>query len=398
VLNGKKILIGITGSIAAYKTAQLVRLFIKSDTEVRVVMTPSATEFISALTLSTLSKNPVLSTFTSGENGNWNNHVELGLWADVFIVAPATANTIAKMSRGMSDNLLVATYLSARSPVFIAPAMDLDMYQHASTRENIKQLQEQGCKMIDAEFGELASGLTGTGRMAEPETIHDVIKNFFLEDLPLKDKRVLVTAGPTHERIDPVRFIGNHSSGKMGVAIARRLKSKGAHVDLVLGPVSQSFDFTDLNVTHVVSADDMFEKASELFESSDIAVLAAAVADYKPTSVSGKKIKKSEGGLEIMLTETPDIAKSLGSVKRDNQVIIGFALETDNEVENASKKLVSKNFDMIVLNSLRDAGAGFGHDSNKITIIGKDNNLKEFELKSKDEVAADIVDAIVDII
>jgi len=398
VLNGKKILIGVTGSIAAYKIAELTRLFVKSDAEVRVIMTPSASDFISALTLSTLSKNPVLSTFSSGENGEWNNHVELGLWADVFVVAPATANTLAKMAGGISDNLLVATYLSARCPVFIAPAMDLDMYQHASTKENFKQLGEHGVHMVDAEFGELASGLTGTGRMAEPETIHQSIADFFGKELSLSGKTVLVTAGPTQEKIDPVRFIGNHSSGKMGVAIARRLQDEGANVRLVLGPVSQSFDLSGLHVSHVVSADEMFEMAKSLFDSSDVTVLAAAVADFKPQSTSGSKMKKSDGTLEIKLTQTPDIAKSLGSLKRENQIIVGFALETDNEIENATKKLASKNFDMIVLNSLNDPGAGFGLDTNKVTIIKKDNKPKEFELKSKEDVAADIVNSIIEII
>ncbi len=398
MLNGKKILVGVTGSIAAYKIAELVRLFVKSDAEVRVIMTPSASDFISALTLSTLSKNPVLSTFTSGEDGEWNNHVELGLWADIFIVAPATANSIAKMARGISDNLLIATYLSARCPVCIAPAMDLDMYQHPSTKENLQHLDAHQVRIIDAEYGELASGLTGKGRMAEPEAIHQFVEEFFDKGLPLNGKTVLVTAGPTQEKIDPVRFIGNHSSGKMGIAIARKLRMEGAKVHLVLGPVSQSFDLTGLNVSHVVSADEMYTAALALFDSADVAVLAAAVADFKPESASGSKIKKSSGGMDIKLTQTTDIAKELGTLKKENQRIVGFALETDNEVENATKKLESKNFDMVVLNSLNDAGAGFGHDSNKITIIKKGNKLIEFELKSKEEVASDIVNSIVEII
>jgi len=399
VLSGKKILIGVTGSIAAYKAANLVRLFVKSGAEVKVVMTPSASEFISALTLATLSKNPVISSFTDGEKGEWNNHVELGLWADVYLVAPVTANSLSKMANGISDTLLVATYLSARSTVFIAPAMDLDMYQHSSTQKNLKILQqEQHVHVIEAEFGELASGLTGTGRMAEPETIYNVIDDFFNKDLPLSGKKVLVTAGPTHERIDPVRFIGNHSSGKMGVALAKRLQSNGAEVELILGPVAKSFDLSGINVTQVVSADEMYEKAMMLFSTTDVAVLAAAVADYKPTNVSDKKIKKTDSGLDIQLTMTPDIARSLGKVKRDDQCIVGFALETDNEIENATSKLKSKNFDMVVLNSLRDTGAGFGHDSNKVTIIRKDNKITEFELKSKEEVAKDIVDAIIEMI
>ncbi len=399
MLSGKKILIGVTGSIAAYKAANLVRLFVKSGAEVKVVMTPSASEFISALTLATLSKNPVISSFTDGEKGEWNNHVELGLWADVYLVAPVTANSLSKMANGISDTLLVATYLSARSTVFIAPAMDLDMYQHSSTQKNLKILQqEQHVHVIEAEFGELASGLTGTGRMAEPETIYNVIDDFFNKDLPLSGKKVLVTAGPTHERIDPVRFIGNHSSGKMGVALAKRLQSNGAEVELILGPVAKSFDLSGINVTQVVSADEMYEKAMMLFGTTDVAVLAAAVADYKPTNVSDKKIKKTDSGLDIQLTMTPDIARSLGKVKRDDQCIVGFALETDNEIENATSKLKSKNFDMVVLNSLRDTGAGFGHDSNKVTIIRKDNKITEFELKSKEEVAKDIVDAIIEMI
>lgn len=395
MLSGKKILIGVTGSIAAYKAASLVRLFVQSDAEVKVVMTPSASDFISALTLSTLSKNPVLSQFTSGQEGEWNNHVELGLWADVFLIAPLTASTLAKMATGQSDNLLVATYLSARCPVFVAPAMDLDMYQHPTTKTNFDTLKTQGVQIIDSTYGELASGLVGTGRMAEPEALFEAIFQFLSGDQPLSGKKALVTAGPTHEKIDPVRFIGNYSSGKMGVAIARELQRQGAEVVLVLGPVTESFDLSDLEVRHVVSADEMHQQALEAFPDVDIAVLSAAVADYKPKDASDQKLKKKDDELDIKLAPTPDIALSLGEMK-ENQVVVGFALETNNALQNALEKKEKKNFDLIVLNSLEDKGAGFGHDTNKVTIIGTDNNSSEFELKSKKEVAHDIVQAIID--
>ncbi|MCH7513026.1 MAG: bifunctional phosphopantothenoylcysteine decarboxylase/phosphopantothenate--cysteine ligase CoaBC [Bacteroidetes bacterium] len=396
MLNEKKILIGVCGSIAAYKTAYLIRLLKKQHADVRVIMTPSASGFITPLTLSTLSKNPVLTRFTANDQGEWNNHVELGLWADVFVIAPASANTLAKMANGICDNLLLAVYLSARCPVYVAPAMDLDMYKHASTQTNMRKLQESGVKMIDAEYGELASGLTGTGRMAEPENIVSIINDFFSSGRLLQGKKALVTAGPTYEKIDPIRFIGNHSSGKMGVAIARQLMAYGAEVKLILGPVNDFFDLENISVSNVTSADEMYELAKEQFTGADITVLAAAVADYKPRIFADSKIKKNKDNLTLELTKTPDIAASLGKKKSDGQIIVGFALETDNEFENARKKLYSKNFNMIVLNSLNDPGAGFGHDTNKISILDKDNNTREYELKSKTGVAKDIVDAIVE--
>ena len=395
-MNEKKILIGVCGSIAAYKTAYLIRLLKKQHADVRVIMTSSASGFITPLTLSTLSKNPVLKRFTANDQGEWNNHVELGLWADIFVIAPASANTLAKMANGICDNLLLAVYLSARCPVYVAPAMDLDMYKHASTQTNMRKLQESGVKMIDAEYGELASGLTGTGRMAEPENIVSIINDFFSSGRPLQGKKALVTAGPTYEKIDPIRFIGNHSSGKMGVAIARQLMAYGAEVKLILGPVNDFFDLESISVSNVISADEMYELAKEQFTGADITVLAAAVADYKPRIFADSKIKKNKDNLTLELTKTPDIAASLGKKKSDGQIIVGFALETDNEFENARKKLYSKNFNMIVLNSLNDPGAGFGHDTNKISILDKDNNTREYELKSKTGVAKDIVDAIVE--
>ncbi len=395
-MNGKKILIGVCGSIAAYKTAYIIRLLKKQHADVRVIMTPSASGFITALTLSTLSKNPVLTRFTVGDQGEWNNHVELGLWADVFVIAPASANTLAKMANGICDNLLLAVYLSARCPVYVAPAMDLDMHKHASTQANMRILQESGVKIIDAEHGELASGLTGIGRIAEPESIVSIIDDLLSSGSPLQGKKALVTAGPTYEKIDPIRFIGNHSSGKMGVAIARQLMAYGAEVKLILGPVSNLFNLEGINVSNVTSADEMYELAKEQFAGADITVLAAAVADYKPRISADSKIKKNKDNLTFELIKTPDIAVSLGKIKSDDQIIVGFALETDNEVENARKKLFSKNFSMIVLNSLNDPGAGFGHDTNKISILDKDNNTREYELKSKTDVAKDIVDAIVE--
>lgn len=396
MLNGKKILIGVCGSIAAYKTAYIIRLLKKQHADVRVIMTTSASDFITALTLSTLSKNPVLTRFTVGDQGEWNNHVELGLWADVFVIAPASANTLAKMANGICDNLLLAVYLSARCPVYVAPAMDLDMHKHASTQANMRILQESGVKIIDAEHGELASGLTGIGRIAEPESIVSIIDDLLSSGSPLQGKKALVTAGPTYEKIDPIRFIGNHSSGKMGVAIARQLMAYGAEVKLILGPVSNLFNLEGINVSNVTSADEMYELAKEQFAGADITVLAAAVADYKPRISADSKIKKNKDNLTFELIKTPDIAVSLGKIKSDDQIIVGFALETDNEVENARKKLFSKNFSMIVLNSLNDPGAGFGHDTNKISILDKDNNTREYELKSKTDVAKDIVDAIVE--
>ncbi|HNF82160.1 MAG TPA: bifunctional phosphopantothenoylcysteine decarboxylase/phosphopantothenate--cysteine ligase CoaBC, partial [Cyclobacteriaceae bacterium] len=367
MLQGKKIVLGITGSIAAYKSAVLTRLLVKAGAEVKVVMTDSAKTFITPLTLSTLSKNPALSEFIKDESGQWNNHVDLGLWADAMIIAPASANTIAKMASGRCDNLLMAVYLSARCPVFLAPAMDLDMLQHDATKENLKKIASFGNRILDPAYGELASGLVGTGRMAEPEEIVAEIEEFFLNSNALKGKNVLVTAGPTHEAIDPVRFIGNHSTGKMGYAIAESLANLGAHVTLVSGPTAMHTSHPQVSVKKVMSAEEMYEACVAVFPQADIAVLAAAVADYRPTVKADQKIKKKDENLTIELTKTRDIAASLGKLKQKNQVIVGFALETEHEQDNALKKLESKNFDLIVLNSLNDAGAGFGHDTNKIT-------------------------------
>jgi phosphopantothenoylcysteine decarboxylase / phosphopantothenate---cysteine ligase len=396
MLTGKKILLGITGSIAAYKSAVLTRLLVKAGAEVKVVMTETAHEFITPLTLSTLSKNPVLSTFVKDSSGQWNNHVDLGLWADAMIIAPASANTIAKMANGLCDNLLLAVYLSARCPVFLAPAMDLDMLQHPSTQANLQKIKQFGNHLIDPAFGELASGLIGTGRMAEPEEILTHLTHHFQNKKKLSGKRVLVTAGPTYEAIDPVRFIGNHSSGKMGFAIAEALADQGAVVNLITGPTQQHTNHPGISVKKVVSAEDMYIACAGLFPETDITVLAAAVADYKPLEKAEQKIKKKDETLSLTLTKTQDIAASLGKLKHNGQVMVGFALETENEQANALKKLESKNFDLIVLNSLNDKGAGFGHDTNKITIISRQNKSVSYDLKNKKEVARDIVQAIID--
>lgn len=395
ILSGKNILLGITAGIAAYKSANLVRLFIKAGANIKVVMTPASKDFITPLTLSTLSKNPVHSSFTNEEDDNavWNNHVELGLWADLFVIAPATANTLSKMANGVCDNLLLATYLSAKCPVYFAPAMDLDMYKHESTIRSFEILKSYGNVMIPATSGELASGLVGEGRMAEPEDIRAFIENDILEKLPLKGKKVLITAGPTHEAIDPVRFIGNHSSGKMGFEVAKAAANFGANVTLIAGPTNESVDHDLINVIPVLSASDMFEAAHSAFEDVDIAILAAAVADYKPRYVSDTKIKKKEGTFTLELEKTKDILKSLGAIKT-NQFLVGFALETNNELENAKSKLKSKNLNLIVLNSLKDDGAGFGGSTNKVTFITNDDEVIQHELKSKVEVAEDILNQI----
>lgn len=393
MLQNKKIVLGVCGSIAAYKAASLVRLLKKAEAEVKVVMTASASDFITPLTLSTLSKNPVYSNFIKNDAGEWNNHVELGLWADLILIAPASANTIAKMAHGQCDNLLLATYLSAKCPVYVAPAMDLDMYKHPSTIANINTLKQYGNTIIDAEYGELASGLVGAGRMAEPESIINFL-NSKVKKKALTGKKVLITAGPTYEAIDPVRFIGNHSSGKMGYALAEILADEGATVNLVSGPTNLSISHPNIQKISVTSAEEMYQASAELFKKMDIAVLAAAVADYKPDVVADQKIKKSDSNLNIQLTKTKDIAAELGRLKQNGQLMVGFALETENEEANAQKKIQSKNFDFIVLNSLNDKGAGFGHDTNKITIIDKQNKIRKFELKSKKEVAQDIVDTI----
>ncbi|MGB0891486.1 MAG: bifunctional phosphopantothenoylcysteine decarboxylase/phosphopantothenate--cysteine ligase CoaBC [Flavobacteriaceae bacterium] len=396
VLSGKKVLLGVTAGIAAYKTANLVRLFIKSGAEVKVVMTPASKDFITPLTLSTLSKNPVHSTFYEKEDENelWNNHVDLGLWADVFLIAPATANTLSKMTNGTCDNLLLATYLSAKCPVYFAPAMDLDMYIHPSTKTSLEKLQSFGNILIPAASGELASGLVGEGRMAEPEDIVSFIEKDIVSKLPLRGKKVLLTAGPTYEAIDPVRFIGNHSSGKMGFEIAKAAANLGAEVILISGPSHQKVNHSFIKRVDVKSADEMYNAAHQYFNESDIAILSAAVADYKPKNVANQKIKKKDATLQIELTKTKDILASLGAIKKD-QFLVGFALETNNELENAKGKLQRKNLDAIVLNSLQDKGAGFATDTNKVTIIDKDLNEVPFKLKSKKEVAIDIINEII---
>lgn len=392
LIDGKKIILCITGSIAAYKAASLVRLFVKANADVRVIMTPSACSFITPLTLSTLSKHEVHTEVSDGNS--WNNHVELGLWADAMIVAPCTATSLGKMANGIADNMVVATYLSAKCPVYIAPAMDLDMWKHPSTKNNIKKLESFGNEIIPVGDGELASGLTGEGRMAEPEEIIEFMIAAFSKEQDLVNKRILITAGPTYEAIDPVRYIGNRSSGKMGVAIAESCANRGARVELVLGPSKLSIDHPNINCTRIQSAEEMFQAAVTVFDKCDAAVMAAAVADYTPKTVSDIKIKKKDGDLTIPLERTKDIAGHLGSIKKD-QVLVGFALETNNEVENANRKLQKKNLDFIVLNSLNDKGAGFQHDTNKIKIFKKSGESIEYELKSKSEVAEDIVNELV---
>ena len=382
------IVLGVTAGIAAYKTPQLVRLLTKKGYNVRVILTENAKEFVTPLTLNTVSKNPILTSFSSPE-GDWHSHVELALWADAMLIAPATANTIAKMAHGVCDNLLLATYFSAKAPVFIAPAMDLDMYAHPTVTENLAKLASYGNHIIPATYGELASGLVGQGRMAEPEDIVLFIENTITENLPLKGKKILITAGPTYEAIDPVRFIGNFSSGKMGIALANEAVRQGAEVHLVLGPSSEKNIHSQIHLHRVVSAQQMYEAAVTEFPTCDIAILAAAVADYTPETVAPEKIKKKGGNLSLTLVPTVDILASLGKIKT-TQTLIGFALETENEVANAQTKLEKKNLNGIVLNSLRDAGAGFGTDTNKVTFITKETQIS-FPLKTKEEVAKDIL-------
>jgi phosphopantothenoylcysteine decarboxylase/phosphopantothenate--cysteine ligase len=396
VLNGKKILLGISGGIAAYKTASLVRLFIKAGAHVQVIMTPASKDFITPLTLSTLSKNAVYSSFydKEDENEKWNNHVELALWADIMVIAPATANTLSKMTNGTCDNLLVAAYLSAKCPVYFAPAMDLDMYKHPSTTENFDLLTQYGNTIIPAETGELASGLSGEGRMAEPENIIAFIEADLNRKLPLKGKKILITAGPTYEAIDPVRFIGNHSSGKMGFDIAECAANLGATVILISGPTNCKVIHSAIQLVPIVTAHDMYVACHTYYCDVYVAVAAAAVADYKPKHISSQKIKKADDNFTIELEKTKDILKSLG-VKKKNQFLIGFALETENEIENAKLKIQKKNLDLIVLNSLRDEGAGFGKPTNKVTFIDKYYAIEALPLKSKEAVAADIVDKII---
>ncbi len=397
MLKGKKVLLGVTASIAAYKTAELVRLFKKEGALVRVIQTEASLDFIAPLTLATLSENPVLTKMVDPDSGEWSNHVELGLWADIMVIAPLTANTMAKMKSGECDNLLLATYLSAKCPVFFAPAMDLDMYKHPSTKANISTLQEYGNTLIPSGFGELASGLVGEGRMAEPSEIIESIIAKLNNDLPLTNKKVLITAGPTHESIDPVRFIANRSTGKMGIALAIEAANKGALVSLVLGPTHLECNHSNINVYKVITASQMYEQVNAYFSTSDIGIFTAAVADYKPVFVAKNKIKKSDNNLNISLEKTVDILAQMGNKKSDKQFIVGFELETDNEVENAKDKLKRKNLDMIVLNSLNNKGAGFQHNTNKITIIDKANNISNFELKDKIEVAKDVIDKIIEL-
>lgn len=398
-MNNKKILIGVSGSIAAYKIATLVRLLIKQGAEVRVVMTPSATQFITPLTLATLSKNPVHAAVAS--DASWNNHVELGLWADAFVVAPASANTLAKMANGLCDNMLLATYLASRCPVFIAPAMDLDMWEHPATQHNIQRLANfKNHHLIPIGEGELASGLVGKGRMAEPEEILHFLAQFFQnnERLPLRNRHILITSGATIEPIDPVRFISNHSTGKMGAAIADVCASLGAKVTVVQGAAAIRPTHSTIKTIIIQSAQDMYEAANEQFVKCDIAILAAAVADYTPVEVADKKIKKKTPTFNIELKKTTDIAAELGKQKRENQYLVGFALETNDALEHARKKLTNKNLDFIVLNTLEDKGAGFGHDTNKITLLDKAGEMRQFELKSKQEAARDIVQKLIEII
>ena len=397
MLQHKKIVLGVCGSIAAYKSAYLIRELVKRGAEVKVIMTASASDFIHPLTLATLSKNPVLTEFITNEQGEWNNHVELGLWADLMIIAPTTANTIGKLSNGLCDNLLCATYLSARCEVMIAPAMDLDMYEHPSVVSNIERLVSFGNQIIEAEYGELASGLIGKGRMSEPEHIVEFIETHFKKKSQLVNKNILITAGPTYEALDPVRFIGNHSSGKMGFALAKSCLDNGAQVTLVSGPTIQQLSHENLEIINVSSAEEMLSSCLQVHSKTDISIFCAAVADYRPKNIAEQKIKKSENSLTIELIKNPDIASELGKLKKLNQIHVGFALETNNEEVNAAGKLKKKNFDMIVLNSLNDSGAGFKGDTNKISII-EENNIHKFELKSKTEVAKDIVNKIIETI
>jgi phosphopantothenoylcysteine decarboxylase/phosphopantothenate--cysteine ligase len=399
MLQGKKIVVGVSGSIAAYKAAYLVRLLVQAGAEVRVMLTNGALEFVTPLTFSTLSKHPVHSDFTENKNsGEWVNHVELALWADLMILAPLTAGTLSKMAHGQCDNFFMAVYMSTRCPVFFAPAMDHDMFLHGATVENIEKLIQFGHHLVAPGEGELASGLIGKGRMAEPEEIVAYVVSTLTAQSPLHGKRVLVTAGPTYEAIDPVRFIGNHSSGKMGFALAETLASMGASVTLVTGPTHLTLHHPLIHRIDVTSAQEMLEACQPIFESSDVAVLAAAVADYMPEVALQEKQKKNDEKWTLSLVRTPDIAVALGTAKRENQYLIGFALETNDEIANAKAKLERKNLDLIVLNSLRDAGAGFGTDTNKITLIWPGNKTHEFGLKAKSDVARDIANAIVELI
>lgn len=396
MLRGKKIILGICGSIAAYKSAFLIRLLKKGGAEVKVIMTASALDFITPLTLSTLSKNPVYTTFKKDNTGEWQSHVALGLWADLILIAPATANTIAKMTAGITDNLLLATYFSAKCPVMVAPAMDLAMYRHPVTQSNLEKLSASGDQVLQVEFGELASGLTGEGRMAEPEQILHYMESFFKKKGTFKGKRVLITSGPTYENIDPVRFIGNHSSGKMGYVLAHELACRGALVTLVSGPTQLVPTHPGIKVIPVTSAMEMLQSCDEVFPDSEISIFAAAVADFRPEKKHPSKIKKEGFGTVLNLVKNPDIALEMGSKKKKGQMNIGFALETENEIENATLKLKEKNFDFIVLNSLKDEGAGFGKSTNKIILIDQYGEMQKYPLKTKEKVAEDIIDYLSD--
>ena len=395
-LKGKHILLGVTGSIAAYKAALLVRLLVKEGAEVKVIMTEMAKQFITPLTMATLSKNPILVEFYNPENGDWNSHVSLGLWADMYLIAPATANTLSKMSTGVADNLLLTTYLSARCPVVVAPAMDLDMYRHAATQLSLSTLKERGVWVSEPESGELASGLEGKGRMAEPAEIVSYVKYVFGATGSMVGRKVLITAGPTREDIDPVRYITNHSSGKMAYAIAESLACRGAEVEIVSGPTAQRLSMPNITISNVISASDMYERVMKSYQENrpDITVLCAAVSDFTPSERADKKIKREKDDMILSLKPTQDIAASVGKIKREGSLLVGFALETDNEFNNAQGKLERKNLDMIVLNSLQDPGAGFAVDTNKVSIIFRGGETLEYPLKSKSQVADDIVDNI----
>ena len=399
MLKNKHMLWGITGSIAAYKAAYLIRGLVKKGAEVQVVITPAGKEFITPLTLSTLSSHPVISEFFSNRDGTWNSHVDLGLWADAMLIAPATASSIGKMANGIADNMLITTYLSCKAPVFVAPAMDLDMFAHPSTQANLDKLRSYGNRIIEPATGELASHLVGKGRMEEPDRIIEVLEDYFATRQDLKDQKILITAGPTYEKIDPVRFIGNYSSGKMGFALAEACAERGAEVTLVAGPVSLETHHPLIKRVNVESAEEMYQAAMAAFPTSDAAILCAAVADYRPEQVAAQKLKReTEGEMTLHLVPNKDIAASLGAIKRKEQVLVGFALETNDETAHASDKLKRKNLDFIVLNSLRDAGAGFRCDTNKITLLNRAGVSKAFPLKSKQEVAADIVDELVNVL
>lgn len=398
-MKGKKIVLGITGSIAAYKACSLIRLFIKAGAEVQVVITPAGKEFITPVTLSALTSKPVISEFFSGRDGSWHSHVDLGLWADAMVIAPCTASTLGKMAHGVADNMLITTYLSMKAPVFIAPAMDLDMYRHPATQANLQTLRSYGNHIIEAASGELASHLIGKGRMEEPENIFYTLERFFrlqdatLNKKDLKGRRIMITAGPTYEKIDAVRFIGNFSTGKMGFALAEECATRGAKVELIAGPVGLKTKHPNIHRTDVTSAQQMYEIATTCFPTCDTAILCAAVADFTPSTITDRKIKREgSGGIHLDLQPTQDIARELGRMKQKGQKLIGFALETDHEIEHAQGKLQRKNLDFIVLNSLRNPGAGFAHDTNQITLLFADGTRKDFGLKSKTEVASDIVD------